>query len=232
MFTWVLSAAIAVSLTTTTPGVAEAHERAWEQQVEGERVLAHVVADSVLLGARQQLRDLGLRVDAVEGRQPARLIGAVKRLPDDGLPVVVHLGTNGRFASDVCEDLRRLIEGERDVVFVTVRAPRSWIRPSNSTIRACASNIDGSAAALVSWHRLATTDSRLLYSDGIHLTPRGATFLVERIRLSLGLCDEEAGVLRGQQIARVGRICETSDAHEVSAAHAQPTVDERSAPVS
>jgi len=212
VFRWVLAAAIAVVVALILPNSAGAQDRTEDERVDRDRVVAHVIADSVLLGARSHLWDLGLRVDAVEGRQPTRLVGAVKKLPDDGLPVVVHLGTNGRFGSDVCRGLVRLVEGERDVVLVTVRAPRPWTRASNSTIRACARRIDESAAVVVPWHRLANTDARLLYSDGIHLTSRGREFLAERIRLGLGLCEETAEAVEGRQVARVGGRCKASDA--------------------
>lgn len=50
----------------------------------------YVIADSVLLGAKSSLEDLGFEVDAVEGRRPARLVSAVRSLPLDGRPVIVH----------------------------------------------------------------------------------------------------------------------------------------------
>lgn len=171
------------------------------------RVIAYVIGDSVLLGARQQLQVAGLRLDAVEGRQPARLKGALQELPDDGLPVVIHLGTNGRFDTDACQELIEHASGRRDVVLVTVRAPRSWVRSSNAEIRECADRLSGSATALVPWHRIAQLDPTLVYPDGIHLTPRGAELIVERIRRGLGLCSPSSEEAPAPRSVAVGRDC-------------------------
>lgn len=182
--------------------------------IEGQganKIVAHVIADSVLLGARQQLRELGLRVDAVEGRQPARLTGALNDLPDDGLPVVIHLGTNGRFSTQSCQDMQEIVDGKRDVVFVTVRAPRPWVRESNSTIRACVRDIRKSTAVLIPWHRIANGSSELLYGDGIHLTPRGAAVLVSEVSKGLGLCPGDSSVSANRRAAQVGKSCVGSD---------------------
>lgn len=177
------------------------------------QIVAHVIADSVLLGARQQLRELGLRVDAVEGRQPARLNGALQDLPDDGLPVVIHLGTNGRFSTQSCQDMQEIVDGKRDVVFVTVRAPRPWVRESNSIIRACVRDFGKSTAVLVPWHRIANGSSELLYGDGIHLTPRGASVLVSEVSKGLGLCPGDVSAAANRRAAQVGKSCAGSDVH-------------------
>lgn len=148
---------------------------------------AYVVGDSVLLGAKSELRDLGIRVDAVEGRQPQRLRGVISELPNDGRPVVVHLGTNGLFDKETCRDLIREVDGSRDVVLVTVHAPRSWVADSNQTIRSCARRIKDSSVGLINWHRMARTFPNLVYEDGIHLRPAGVETLVGQIRHHLDL---------------------------------------------
>ena len=150
---------------------------------------AYVIADSVLLGAKSRLQELGFEVDAVEGRRPTRVVSAVRSLPTDGRPVVVHLGTNGPFALDVCEKLQRLVNGRRPVVFITVHAPRSWTRASNDVIRECARTMPDQSASVVPWHRLARSQTDWVYPDQIHLTPNGAIALVaaisDQIRLNL-----------------------------------------------
>ena len=139
---------------------------------------AYVIADSVLLGAKSSLEELGFEVDAVEGRRPTRVVGAVRSLPPDGRPVIVHLGTNGPFASEVCEKLQRSVAGERPIVFITVHAPRSWVRASNDVIRECARTMPEQSAAIVPWHKLARSQADVVYPDRIHLTPEGVSFLV------------------------------------------------------
>lgn len=173
--------------------------------------VAYAVGDSVLLGAREDLRDLGVVVDAVEGRQPRRLRGAISELPNDGRPVVIHLGTNGLFDRETCEDLQSSVDGERDAVLVTVRAPRPWTADSNEVIRACARGFEESTAVIVPWHRIAAVHSHLVYSDGIHLRPEGADVFVDLIREKLGLCQDPNQRMRNDQRAQVGRNCERSN---------------------
>lgn len=197
---WVALMGLILS-TFSAPALAEPRER------KNADVVGYVIADSVLLGARQQLRDLGLRVDAVEGRQPARLKGALKDLPNDGLPVVIHLGTNGRFSPESCRDLVETTDGNRDVVLVTVRAPRAWVRSSNSAIRACVSRVRESKVALVPWHRIANSAEGLVYPDGIHLTQRGSAVLVAEVSKSLGLCVDDSRPTSVGWVARVGQAC-------------------------
>jgi len=170
--------------------------------------VAYAIGDSVLLGARRALQDWGIAVDAVEGRQPKRLRGAVDGLPNDGRPIVVHLGTNGLFGDKTCQQLQEAADGERDVVLVTVRAPRRWVSNSNDAIRACANNFQHSTAVVVPWHRIAAVHSHLLYSDGIHLRPEGAGVFVDLIRQRLGLCRKVKRLPGGKRRAQVGQVCE------------------------
>ena len=147
---------------------------------------AYVIADSVLLGAKSSLEEIGFEVDAVEGRRPTRVVSAVRSLPPDGRPVIVHLGTNGPFASAVCEKLQRIVNGERPVVFITVHAPRRWTQASNDVIRECARTMPGQSASIVLWHKIARSQADVVYPDRIHLTPEGVSFLVN-------LLDEQVG---------------------------------------
>lgn len=138
---------------------------------------AYVIADSVLLGAKSRLEELGFEVDAVEGRRPTRVVSAVRSLPPDGRPVIVHLGNNGPFALDVCEELQRTLGGQRPIVFVTIYAPRTWVRASNDVIRECATTMPELSASIVPWHRLARSQANVVYPDRIHLTPEGVSFV-------------------------------------------------------
>jgi len=193
----VLAAAIAIS--------SVGHVQATERQADADRSVAYAIGDSVLLGASAQLQQSGIAVDAVEGRQPARLARAVAKLPDDGKPLVIHLGTNGPFSHRTCLALQPHVEGERDVVFVTVRAPRPWTRKTNTAIRRCSKNLEHVDAELVPWHRIAGVRPELTYSDGIHLRSSGAKILVEEIERALGLCGIH---LRNEEpTAQVGRDC-------------------------
>ena len=159
---------------------------------------AYVIADSVLLGAKSSLEELDFEVDAVEGRRPTRVVSAVRSLPPDGRPVIVHLGTNGPFASEVCEKLQRLVDGKRPIVFVTIHAPRRWTQASNDVVRECVRTMPQQAASFVPWHLIARSRTDLVYPDGIHLTPEGADALVgaisKHVRDELGNTGEFHGM--------------------------------------
>lgn len=173
----------------------------------GEPPLAHAIGDSVLLGAREELRDAGISVDAVEGRQPKRLIGAVQDLPEDGRPLVIHLGTNGLFDKGTCHEFRNEVDGERDVVLVTIRAPRPWVSKSNDMIRSCAGEFEESTAVVAPWHRMAVVQPNLVYSDGIHLRPAGTEVFVDLIQQRLGLCPDFGEPKGEARRAQVGHDC-------------------------
>ena len=177
---WALVASVCLLLgLPAAPSVAD-------EQRAGGVPQAHVIGDSVILGASDALVGLGMDVDAVSGRRPTRLPSAVRKLPDDGRPVVVHLGTNGPFSTYVCDRLQHVVGDTRAVVLVTVVAPRTWTRETNDEIRQCADRI---GAGVVPWHRLALERPDALYPDGIHLTPAGAQVLVEAVESAVADID-------------------------------------------
>ncbi len=134
------------------------------------------LGDSVMLGARSALRELGFTVNATESRQaysaPAMLRQRSQSLPEN---VVVHLGTNGTFPLSTCKAIVRAAGPERRVFLVTVHAKRSWQRGNNAMLRACDESFAGSRVYLVDWDKAASQHRSWLYSDGIHLKPAGAT---------------------------------------------------------
>lgn len=135
----------------------------------------YAVGDSVMLGARTALQQLGFGVDAATSRQaysgPALLRGKGARLPEN---VVVHLGTNGTFPLDTCRKLVKAAGAERRVFLVTVSVPRSWEAGNNRAIRSCASAFAPGRVTVVDWKAQADRHPRWFYSDGIHLKPAGA----------------------------------------------------------
>ena len=135
----------------------------------------YAVGDSVMLGARSNLKDAGFGVDATESRQaytgPALLRKKGDRLPTN---VVVHLGTNGTYPLSTCKALVKAAGPNRRVFLVTVHVPRSWERSNNRTIRACADAFEPGRVHVVDWDALARKHPSWLYSDRIHLKPAGA----------------------------------------------------------
>lgn len=159
------------------------HAFAVDEKQDAAAPLAYAIGDSVLLGASSDLVSLGMRVDAVEGRRPTRLMDALRHVPDDGRPIVVHLGTNGPFTKELCERFRDAVVGSRPVVLITIRAPRAWVPTTNQEIRKCAHDI--ATATLLPWHRIANERPEALYPDGIHLTPAGTALIVQEITQAL-----------------------------------------------
>lgn len=156
----------------------------------------YALGDSVMLGARSDLKELGFgTVDATESRQayagPALLRKRGARLPKN---VVVHLGTNGTLPLDVCKSMVKAVGPDRRLFFVTIHVPRSWKASNNKVIRAC----DGSFAAdrvhVIDWDRAASSHPRWLYSDGTHLRPAGAAAFAELIDSSVDAAVRQARV--------------------------------------
>jgi hypothetical protein len=138
---------------------------------------AHRLAlgDSVMLGAASRLRSRGYAVNAVESRQVYDGVDALRRLRAAGrLPglLVVGLGTNGTFTRSECQQIHRITGSRRAVYLLTVRAPRPWSRGNNRVIHGCAARYANTS--LIDWRRASASHPGWFYSDGIHLTPRGA----------------------------------------------------------
>jgi len=148
--------------------------------------VGYVIGDSVLLGARSELTAMGFAVDTVEGRRPARLMSAVRRIPNDGRPLIIHLGTNGPFDKSICAQFVDQFKRERPVVFMTISAPRSWVERSNKAILACVKRFRHSDIRVLPWHRIAPANPNLLYDDRIHLRPEGARFLALNLSELIG----------------------------------------------
>jgi hypothetical protein len=133
------------------------------------------IGDSVMLGARSELRKRGVRViDAKVGRQVTSA-PALMRKRGAALPktVVVHLGTNGTFPRSACRDMVRAAGPQRQIVLLTVKVPRRWQRTNNSVIRRCAAAYPRQVT-VVDWHWASSRHRSWLYSDGYHLPKAGA----------------------------------------------------------
>jgi hypothetical protein len=157
----VVSGTLAVGL---TPAVAAGgHDR-------------YALGDSVMLGAKGNLKSLGFAVvDAVESRQsydgPGLLRKRGSSLPDN---VVIHLGTNGTFPLDVCTSMVKAVGPGKRVFLVTIHVPRSWKKANNQVIRQCDAAFADDRVHVVEWDASATQHPQWLYSDGTHLRPDGA----------------------------------------------------------
>lgn len=137
---------------------------------------AIAIGDSVMLGAKSQLRERGVEVvDAAVSRQAATGPGLVRKrgekLPEH---VVVHLGTNGTYTLKMCKQLVRAAGKQRRVYLVTVKVPRKWESVNNDMLRACDRAFRSDRVVLLDWNAVATKNPAFLYADGVHLRPEGA----------------------------------------------------------
>jgi hypothetical protein len=145
------------------------------------------VGDSVMLGAKRDLKALGFAtVDAVESRQsydgPHLL-----RKRGDALPtnVVVHLGTNGTFPLDVCKKIVKVAGPSRRVFFVTIKVPRSWQTGNNKVIHACDAAFKDDRVHVIDWNAAAVGHPSWFWTDHIHLRPEGAHAFAKLIDTSV-----------------------------------------------
>ncbi|MEI6360776.1 MAG: hypothetical protein WCP95_01455 [Actinomycetes bacterium] len=158
-----IPSAAAAPVIHTAPLVAPAKDR-------------YAVGDSVMLGAKSNLKGKGFKiVDAVESRQ-AYLGPSLLRKRGVTLPknVVVHLGTNGTFPLSVCKKIVSAAGPDRRVFLVTVHVPRSWQKPNNKVIRQCDSAFAADRVHVIDWNTAVKAHPKWLYGDHTHLRPAGA----------------------------------------------------------
>lgn len=138
---------------------------------------AVAIGDSVMLGAKSQLQEVGFaKVDAKVSRQASSGPALVKKLAANSniKYVVVHLGTNGSYSVDTCQDTVRAAGINRTVFLVNLKVPRKWEQVNNSLMEKCAQGFSASRVQVLDWNSISQLKKSYLYSDGMHLTPAGA----------------------------------------------------------
>jgi hypothetical protein len=134
----------------------------------------YAIGDSVMLGARVELRSDGFRVDAQESRRFSDAVPLVRRLAAaEHLPIdlIVALGTNGLLDGADCDAIIRRAGPDRHVFLVTVKVPRSYRDANNVRLNACARRHDN--ASVIDWYGHSRYQVAWFYDDGYHLTPLG-----------------------------------------------------------
>jgi hypothetical protein len=133
--------------------------------------------DSVLLGAGPLLRDrTRLKFDAIEGRQAFDVLNDIARDAQHGTlarNVLIHIGNNGIISPSQLANVLQSLAKYRRVVLLTDRVARDWQDPNNQTIHSVGAHFAN--VQIVDWYALSGKHSDWLYSDGLHLTPTGAT---------------------------------------------------------
>jgi len=118
----------------------------------------------------------GVYIDARLGRQMQAGLAAVRGLTAAGRlrpVVVVSLGTNGDVPAAQLRRLRRAIGPGRELVLVNTFGPESWEHQVNAALAAAARH--DRRTELADWDRAVAARPDLLWPDGIHPRPAGAT---------------------------------------------------------
>lgn len=164
----VLTAVLAVTL-AAAPAVSATSPRATTP-----RPGKYAIGDSVMLGAKNELKARGFHVNAVVSRRFDDAPSILRPLVASGkLPrkVVIHLGNQGYVTAHLCNTVMRIVGGKRHVWFVTLKVPRSYRKANNRQLQACVSRHGN--ASLIGWYAFSHRHGSWFYPDGYHLTPTG-----------------------------------------------------------
>jgi hypothetical protein len=162
--------------------------------VAGSQVTA--VGDSVMLASAAALERVmpGVYIDAKLGRQPSAGLAVIQSLVAAGRlrPVVlISFGTNGIVTATQLRQLRRVIGPGRELVLVNTFGPEAWEHEVNVALAAAAR--PGRRTRLADWERAIAARTGLLWPDGIHPRPAGASLYAH-----VALKAIKAGLSRGQ----------------------------------
>lgn len=140
------------------------------------------IGDSVMLGAARELAEAvsGIDLDAELGRQVWQVIAMLEDRRESGQLgeiVLLHVGNNGAFRAKEFDQIMEVVGEERRVVFLTLKVQRSWEDGNNRVISEGVRRYP--QALLVDWREAIGERPELLWTDGTHLRPEGATFYVE-----------------------------------------------------
>ncbi|HEX5370384.1 MAG TPA: acyltransferase family protein [Dehalococcoidia bacterium] len=145
------------------------------------------IGDSVMLGAAYSLAASipGIDVDAQVGRQVSEAVQLLSQRAASNLlgsVILMDIGNNGTFTSAQFDQIMA-IAGTRTVIFVNLHVPRSWQDGNNAVIANGVSRYPN--ARLVDWKTAGEDEPQVFYSDGLHLTPDGASLYTSLIVAAL-----------------------------------------------
>jgi peptidoglycan/LPS O-acetylase OafA/YrhL len=148
------------------------------------------VGDSVMLGAANQLASAiaGIDVDAVVSRSMDNAIGVLQSRYESGTladVVLLHVGNNGPIHDEQMERIAALVGEGRTVLFLSLRVPRNWEEGNNDVLaRAVARHAN---FELLDWRTASGDRPEVMWKDGIHLRPEGATYYAALVQAALAL---------------------------------------------
>jgi peptidoglycan/LPS O-acetylase OafA/YrhL len=153
----------------------------------GDQMVA--VGDSVMLASAPSLQQTfpGIAIDATVSRQMNAAPAIVQAMADAGTlrkVVVVGLGTNGSIGMGALDDIRHIIGPDRELVLITVQAPRDWTASVNDTLRAFAGQ-NRRTVALADWQSAIATHLDTLAEDQIHPGTSGGQIYAATVQSAL-----------------------------------------------
>ena len=136
------------------------------------------VGDSVMLAASDALntRYPGIYIDADVSRHYTAAISIIQQLKDSGQlrsTVFLGFGTNGPAFPDQIQEVVDLIGPDHTIVMAVPYGDREWMAQSQRDVIDAAKKYDN--VYLADWCAHAQNNPNLLYSDGIHPLPEGAS---------------------------------------------------------
>jgi hypothetical protein len=143
------------------------------------------VGDSIMLGAFDSLRARGFEVDVRGCRQMSEGLG-VLRARKQALPrfVVVGLGTNWTVTLDQVRRALRIVGRERVLGLVTPREV-GGVASSDQAVMRRAGRRWPNRVRVIDWASSSAGHGDWFYSDGLHLTPKGARAMARLVRRAL-----------------------------------------------
>ena len=162
---------------------------------DGSQVSA--VGDSVMLASASALEaDLpGIYIDAKVGMQMQTGVQIVQQLAASGRLrhfILVGLGTNGTITPGEIWELRKAAGPHRELILVNTFGPMSWEPEVNKTLVGSTSH--KRHVELLNWAGTIAPNRSLLWTDGIHPRPAGASLYARMVKAAVaGGCQGRNG---------------------------------------
>jgi hypothetical protein len=138
---------------------------------------------AVMLGAAEDLVELGFVVDATESRQFRDVVDLTASLAADGSlgdVVVIHAATNGTMQPDDLDEVASNLADVGNVYLVTDALQREWVEPNHELMRTlAASNVN---VTVIDWATAAPDcPGDCFYPDNFHLRPDGQRYYAQLV---------------------------------------------------
>ena len=171
-----------------TDPLINSQQAAQVQKEIANRVAPVIFGDSVVLSARQSLRNVigKISIDAAVSRQPSAIADRIRLRRDEGRlgpNVIIHMGTNGIVQEAELKAILDELSDRNRVVVVNVQVPRVWMKPTNKTIASLVAKYPNTR--LADWNSASKGKKNYFAPDGVHLTKTGSVAFGNLIKETL-----------------------------------------------